>query len=135
MFISLTLFRIQMSFLRLYIHISSSFFYLFFFINIIFKKSFFIYTQVSLEYLRHLVVVIFLFYLFVCTIYKLNNFCALQPPSPPLPPPPPPSGGNFENSSNKSKVRFIPLGHWLVRLNWLDFSRIAKNNIFFRNFL
>ena len=57
MFISLTLFRIQMSFLRLHIHISSSFFWIF--INIIFLKYLFIYTQVSLQYLRHLVIVIF----------------------------------------------------------------------------
>ena len=70
MFISLTLFRILISFLRLCIHISSSFFY--FFINIIFLKSIFIYTQVSLEFLRHLVIEIF--FLFVCMyniyIYK-----------------------------------------------------------------
>ena len=57
MFISLTFFRILMRFLRLYIYISPSLFYIF--INIIFKNSLFICTQVSFEYLRHLVIVNF----------------------------------------------------------------------------
>ena len=46
-----------MRFLRLNIHISPSLFYIF--IKIIFKNSLFICTQVSFEYLRHLVIVNF----------------------------------------------------------------------------
>ena len=72
MFTSVTFFRILISFLRPYIHISPSFFYIF--VSTIFKKSVFIRIHVSFEYLRHLVIVNFCsICLYVRYLYKITK--------------------------------------------------------------
>ena len=73
-----SLFLVFCNFIFCYIFISLAFFpypYVFFlFINIIFLHYLFGYTQMSREYLRHLVIVIFCSrYLFACTIFVYKN--------------------------------------------------------------
>ena len=71
-----------MSFLRLYIHVSSSsWVFSYSFINIVFLKSLFIYTHVSFEYLRGLVIVFFcsigLYVRYPCKQHFFSKFCFL----------------------------------------------------------